>query len=294
MHMPVQTKARPKRRVTSKKASKSVKKSSKDLQQAHHQSSKTFWILFSFVFLFTGMVVMAAIMVLFYTEQVNLSHNLQRIQSTVTAQEQNQAENRLSAFKYIDTEVKGLRLAYSACPSTFTGSCDDAMLFRQSEDGSKQVIIQSLRALKQAPKTTDILQPVFESIDKKWLVLGAWTFGGKRNTKDNRVWIYNEDLGDIIYYSDKVSANAIFSPNYNLAAQAVIKDGDVTEAQVIDLTNNELRGRLKASTGNTFLGPNNVVTMYWESEDTIVVKEYKKPNIDQPTPIENGEKRLKF
>ncbi|MBU2566208.1 hypothetical protein KKG46_01465 [Patescibacteria group bacterium] len=291
--MPVKSKPRTKKAGTVKKISRTPKKIPRDYTLMHCQTTKTFWIVFSFLLLFVGMIVMSAILFLFYQEQTSLTNNFRNMQASIAAQEQQGSSERLSAFKYINTDVSGLFLAYTPCPSTFTGSCDDAMLFRQSADGTKQVIIKSLRSLKDSPNTTDILQPVFESSDHKWLVLGAWTFGGKRNTADSRVWIYNQDLGDIAYKSDMVPAGATFSVNYNLAAFAV-DDGQIDEIKVVDIQKNEVLSQIKAGVGRTFTSPQNFLTMYWEADNVLVIKEYSLPTAEQPTSIEKGERRIKF
>jgi len=188
-----------------------------------------------------------------------------------TAQEQN-------AWQFKDTGVGGLSLAYRACPATFTGACDDAMLYRQATDGSKQVVISSLRQVAGAPQTNEMLQPLLQSPDGKYIVFGAWTFGSERNPSDKRVWIYKTDANAIVSKSSGVPGGAVFSPDYAYAAYGVEDNGDIRDIMIVSFVSDKVVSGAKADDTRSFKGPDGGVHLQWNDAKTLVISEFSIPS----------------
>lgn len=258
-------------------------------------SSRLFWI--SFVFLLVGAAVIVsgyAIMLLANQQDALLrqveSLSGRKVQVTEKIQPAEQ-----EAWQFKETGVGGLMLAYRACPATFTGSCDDAMLYRLAKDGSKEVVVPSLRALSGAPLTNDLLQPLSQSEDGKWVVLGAWAFGSERNAKDRRIWVYRTDTGKVVSASANVPADAVFSPDYMYAAYAVADAGDIRDVMIVALGEDKTVSGAKADDGRTFMGLEGKAVLEWKDAKTLAVSIFAKPSGTGASSVttKTGEKIIK-
>ncbi len=143
-----------------------------------------------------------------------------------------------SKMQYRDADVSNLRLAYTPCPATFTGPCDDLMIYRLNESGSKEVLIPSVRAIVGSPLTSELLHPFAVNKDYSRIAFGAWAYGGKRNTDDKRVWIIESKSGRVLAESNLVPAEAIFSPDMLHAVYFSKDEKGVGQIMLIDISAN--------------------------------------------------------
>ena len=201
-----------------------------------------------------------------------------------------------TGWQFKETGVVSLMLAYRSCPATFTGSCDDAMLYRLAKDGSKEVVVPSLRSLSGAPLTNDLLQPLSQSADGKWIVFGAWAFGSERNAKDNRIWVYRTDTGVVTAAATSVPADAVFSPDYMYAAYAFVDVGDIRDIRVVALATDKTVSVSQADEGRTFMGADGKAELQWKDEKTLVVSVFSKPSGTGASSVatKTGEKTIKL
>jgi len=204
-------------------------------------------------------------------------------------------EAEQSAWQFKDTGVGNLSLAYHACPASFTGACDDAMLYRQAADGSKQVVIPSLRQVTGAPLTNELLQPMLQSADGKYIVFGAWAFGSERNPSDKRIWVYRTDTNEVAFKSANVPAGAVFSPDYAYAAYGVEDNGDIRDVMIVSFLSDKTVSGAKADATRSFKGPDGKVQLQWNDAKTLVVSEFSIPSGTEASSIakKTGEKTIK-
>jgi len=189
-----------------------------------------------------------------------------------------------------------LFLAYQACQPTFTGLCDDAGIYRLSQDGSKEMLIKSVRSIAGAPQTNELLQPLSASPDGKILVLGAWAFGSNRNANDKRVWLYDLNKGAVVAKSAGVPADAIFSPDYAYAAYAVTDNNDIRDVMIVSFISDKTVSGAKADEGRTFKNQNGTADLVWKDAKTLAVTVYSVPSGTEASsiPVKVGEKTIKL
>jgi len=225
------------------------------------------------------MAVIAAILSLIVTHQNQIVSYLSTFQPVSETQLSATTEQPAAAmFQIKDTAVSGLSLAYTPCPATFTGACDDAMLYKNSADGSKQVIIPSMRALKGSPLSGELLQPLSQSADGHYLVLGAWAFGSNPVETDKRIWIYDTSANDVVIQSDSVPHNAIFSPDYMYAAYPVVSNNDITDIMIVSFASGKIVSGAKPDSGASFKGPDGKAVLAWKDAKHLLVSVFTVPS----------------
>jgi len=177
-------------------------------------------------------------------------------------------------IQYRDSNVQGLQLAYTPCLATFTGPCDDLLVYRLNKNGSKEVLVPSVRVLSGAPLTNELLQPLSVNSDFSYIVFGAWAYGGKRNSSDKRIWVVETTQGKVVAQSDLVPTDAVFSADMTYAAY-YMEDEDDELIMVIDLTNNEEFLVARAKSGITYKDANSKVIINWLDAETVAVIQYE-------------------
>lgn len=201
----------------------------------------------------------------------NLNQTLSKQQIVVTAESNEEPEVR-----YSDSSVSGLRLAYTPCRPKFTGPCDDIMIYRLNADGSKEVIVPSVRNLAGAPLTNELLQPIAVNTDSSRIAFGAWAYGGKPNPGDNRAWIVDTKTGKVIYQSENVPQKAVFSPDMAYAvyySEAEDAEGSLT---LVDIAEDETKILARESGGISYKDKDGIVTINWLDQQTVAVIQYEE------------------
>ncbi|MFA6504423.1 MAG: hypothetical protein WCT54_05900 [Patescibacteria group bacterium] len=232
------------------------------------RAKSSFWTVFVFMLLFAALFIVGSTTVLLYEQQLGIVNFVDSsLGRTNTPSMQG---------SYQESAVKGLFIYYKPCPSTFTGACDDASLYRLAADGSKEVIVSSVRNILQAPVTSELLQPIEQSVGGQYIIFGAWAYGSERNPMDQRVWVYDTLTGQTIVRAN-VPKDSVFSPDYKYAANPVRKDTDVKEIQIVDMASNSVVKTVDARESYTFVGTNGYdVQMRWEDAKDLYVPEYVK------------------
>lgn len=246
-------------------------------------SNLGFWTAFFIVLLAAATAIIGYSVYLVYQEQEDLAWTLPAYRG----------DPQTESARSQQSQVPGLFLAHVKCPARFTGPCDDAMLYKLSSDGSKQVIFPSVRSLSGAPLTNELLQPVAASSDGKLLAFGAWSFDGKRSPSDLRAWVYDTETGKVVYESDKVPQDAIFSPDLKYAAYSVLYNGDIQDFNIVNLKKNQVVAGGKPNTGNTFMGPCGKSEINWTDAETLTIKLFVESMPDSPNTTEYGMKKVK-
>jgi len=246
---------------------------------------RSFWVFFAFLFLFAGVFIMGSITTLLYRQQINMAMFLNNLGVKVDQESTYQG----SQYVYQPSDVSGLYLAYQACAPSFTGACDDASLYRLAADGSKQIIVPSLRHLPGAPLTNELLQPIELSVGGQYIVFGAWAFGSSRNANDRRIWLYNSKDGSVLE-SSSVPVGAIFSPDYAYAAYASVINNDIQDLMIVNLKDDKVVSGAKAKTHRTFMGPTGKPAIRWQDAKNLFIKEYIT---DMTGTTESGEVHVK-
>lgn len=244
-----------------------------------------FWTVFAFMMVVAGMFVIGAITVLLYKQQVLIASYIDEVGYAVTDIAQQKTESVVQ-----ETKIKDVYLSYVPCEAGFTGPCDDASIYRQSGNGSKQVIFPSVRGLSSAPLTGELLQPIAQSADGKYMVFGAWSFGSERGPGDNRIWIYDVQSGNLHARAD-APVDAVYSPDFAHAAYTIFDNNDIKELRIVDLKVNRLLPGAKAGDGISFMGPNGAPSIAWKDASNVVVKEYSR---SAGGVIESGEENIKI
>ncbi len=176
-----------------------------------------------------------------------------------------------SDYQYVSSQVGGLFLAYQPCEECFTGSCDDVLVYRLTDDGSKEVIISSVRALSFAPRTTELLQPVFKDPEDRWLLLRAWAFGSSApDAKDAPVWVYDFKRGDVALQFTGIPFNAIFSPDFSYAAFM----DENKSVRVVHLRSGSVVRDILPTEGQDFLGTGTLPVLRWVDSQTLSIKDF--------------------
>lgn len=234
-----------------------------------------------FMMLFAAVFIIGTTTVLLYEQQIGIVNFVDLSLGKTSAP--------LMRGTYQETNVKGLFMYYQSCPSTFTGACDDASLYRLAADGTKEVIVSSVRNIPQAPVTSELLQPMEQSVGGQYIVFGAWAYGSDRNPTDRRVWVYDVLSGETVARAD-VSVNAVFSPDYKYAAYA---SNDYMDLVIVNLDENQAVSGAKATVDTSFLGPENKSVIVWQDTKNLIIKLYNLADASNSIPSEYGEKRVK-
>lgn len=238
---------------------------------------------------FAGLIILGGVTVLLYNQQVLIANYLNELGFKVAVVGQAKPDG----LQVQETRISGMYLGYVPCKAGYTGACDDAAVYRESEDGSKQVILPSVRGLAGAPLTGELLQPLSQSQDGKYLVMGAWSYGSERGANDRRIWIYDLQNASLYAKAD-VPLDAVFSPDYTYAAYGGFSEGDIRDLMVVNLRENRTVSGAKAGERRTFVGPENRVSIRWIDSKNLAVKEYSKPTQEAPVPVEKGEISIKL
>jgi hypothetical protein len=246
-----------------------------------------FWTVFAILLLYAGVFIIGSVDYLLYNQQNDILSDLVTLNSGFT-----QVSSQESPYQFKETPVKGLFLYYRGCKSSFTGACDDAQVYRLAADGSKQVIIPSVRALAGVPLGSELLQPIEQSPDAMYIVFGAWAYGSSRNPKDTRVWIYDTQAGRIVAQTN-VPQDAVYSPDYAHAAYGILNNGDVREIAVLNIKDGKTSTVAKAAADMTFMGPGNIEPMLvWKDAKTLFVNQYPKHGFGRPLDVENEQIKI--
>lgn len=252
---------------------------------------QNFWIIVLFSFILVIQVILVGFVVSLYQRQLLMVRAFDalsdRSQYLVSAPKDENGR----FFK--ETPIAGLYYEYLPCRPTFTGACDDASVYRLAENGSKEVVIPSLRQLTGAPLTNELLQPITQSSDKRWMVFGAWSFGSKRNVNDRRIWLFDQQVGDVVLASS-VPADAVYSPDFKYAAYASY-DGneDIRDVTILDIWTGKDVGGSKADAEVTFMGPDGKASLRWGDDKNLFITEYTRTDTENAVPVLRGEKNLK-
>ncbi|MHB8831385.1 MAG: hypothetical protein ACYC44_04715 [Patescibacteria group bacterium] len=246
---------------------------------------RSFWVFFAFLFLFAGVFIMGSITALLYRQQISMALFLNNL--GVKVDQESSASQTQNIYQASD--VSGLYLAYQACAPSFTGACDDASLYRLAADGSKQIIIPSLRRIPGAPMTNELLQPIELSVGGQYIVFGAWAFGSGRNANDRRIWLYDTKDGSVLE-SSSVPVGAVFSPDYKYAAYASFINNDMQDLMIVNLKEDKVVSGAKAKARRTFMGPTGVAAIRWQDAKNLFIKEYIT---DMTGTTESGEVHVK-
>ncbi|MFZ6015771.1 MAG: hypothetical protein ACOYUZ_05485 [Patescibacteria group bacterium] len=242
-----------------------------------------------FLLLFLSVAIISYIIYQVYNQQIKIGDLVEKL-SSGAGQPLIMYESETVEYQFSETGVAGYHLAYRPCPQTFTGACDDAMLY-EIINGSKQVIIPSLRALSGSPRTSELLQPLVKS--DKWLVLGAWSYGSRPNENDKRIWIYDFAKGDVILQTDRVPSSALFSPDYQYAAYAVKDNDDIKDLTILSMKDEDYAAGAKAGSGQTFMSSSGDVEMRWLDDKNLAINVFTLPD-DENNQLEFlNEKQIK-
>lgn len=259
-------------------------------------SVNVFWRALYTIVIGTAIVVLAYIVLIMFQHMLDLSYAVVDLNDRLApAGQSGMVVPSTQAVQYKETAVSGIWLAYTACPATFTGACDDASLYKLAKDGSKQVVVNSVRAIAGAPRTSELLQPISASPDGNLLVMGAWAFGSNRNTNDNRIWIYDLTKGQIVAKASNVPANAVFSPDYAYAAYAVTDNNDIRDVMIVSFVSDKTVSGAQADDGRTFKNQNGQAELVWKDAKTLVVTMFSIPSGTGASsiPTKTGEKIIK-
>ncbi len=180
-----------------------------------------------------------------------------------------------SKMQYRDADVSSLRLAYTPCPATFTGACDDLMIYRLNDSGTKEVLIPSTRAIAGSPLTSELLHPFAVNNDYSRMALGAWAYGSKRNTDDRRAWIIESKSGSVVAESTLVPAEAVFSPDMLFAAYYNEDEKGVGQIMLVDLSK-DTESLLTREAGDLyFKDSDGKVHINWLNNGTVAIIQYQ-------------------
>lgn len=254
-------------------------KISDEAVHVRHEHKKDHPMGMSFIvfLLFISLAIISFALYRVYNEQTRLLGVINSLTNEIGEQQvviipDDKEEN---AIQYADSEIQGLRLAYTACPPTFTGACDDLMIYSLNQNGSKEVLIPSVRSLSGAPRTNELLQPLAANSDNSRLAFGAWAYGGKRNTGDKRVWIVETATGKILLQSNSVPLDAVYSPDMTSAAYYSVDENGEERVMVIDLEADKEYLAARATNGITYKDANSKATINWLDNNKIAIIQYE-------------------
>jgi hypothetical protein len=201
-----------------------------------------------------------------------INHMSNRGSQAVAMPEQSSSERKM---QYRDADVSNLRLAYTPCPATFTGPCDDLMVYRLNESGTKEVLIPSTRAIGGAPLTSELLHPFAVNHDFSRMAFGAWAYGGKRNSDDKRVWIVESKTGRVLAESNNLLTGSVFSPNMLFAAYYLEDEKGVGQIMLANIVQESESLIAREAAGIFFKNENGSVSINWLNDKTIAVIQYE-------------------
>ncbi len=239
------------------------------------KNDKQIGMVFIIFVLFVSLSIISLVLYRVSTEQERLISVINSLSDEVSEQQMviiPEDKNEIK-IQYLESDIKGLSLAYTPCPATFTGPCDDLMIYRLNNNGSKEVLVPSVRALTGAPLTNELLQPLSVNDDYSKIAFGAWAHGGNRNAKDKRIWIVETEQGKVLAQSTIVPTTAIYSEDMTYAAY-YMEDEDDELVMVIDLAKNEEYLAARAKAGISYKNANSKVTINWLDEETLAVIQY--------------------
>jgi len=258
------------------------------------KQDKQMGMIFVIFLLFVSLAIISFALYRVYNEQTRLLSVIDSLSYEVSEQQvvvlpDGAAESNI---QYKDSEVADLRLGYKPCPATFTGPCDDLMIYRLLENGSKEVLVPSVRGLSGAPLTNELLQPLAINTDGSRIAFGAWAYGSTPNENDGRVWIVETATGKVLLQSTIVPYNAVYSPDMLNAAYFVETDDGEEHVMVIDLEKNEDYLAARATGGTTYKDGEAKVSINWLDNNTIAVIEYDIPAEEGMPPTISGEREI--
>ncbi len=279
-----------------KKTTKTTRtKPSNEVAHVYREPKKDNRMGMSFIvfLLFVSLAIVSFALYRVYNEQTRLLSVVNSLTSEVGEQQvvvipDDKDEN---AIQYADSEIQGLRLAYTACLPTFTGACDDLMIYSLNQNGSKEVLVPSVRALSGAPLTNELLQPLAANSDNSRIAFGAWAYGSKRNTSDKRVWIAETATGKILLQSNTVPSDAIYSPDMTSAAYFLVNEDGEERVMVIDLETDKEYLAARATNGITYKDANSKATINWLDSNKIAIIQYEA-DVDGGEPTIVGEREI--
>ncbi len=259
---------------------KAVKRTKSDTKPSlRQQKEKQNGLIFAVFILFICVAILSFVLYRVNSKQEqlitianNLNNTLSKQQIVVTSD----SDNMEPEVRYSESAVSGLRLAYSPCRPKFTGPCDDIMIYRLNADGSKEVIVPSVRNLAGAPLTNELLQPIAINMDSSRIAFGAWAYGGKQNTSDNRAWIVDTKTGKVIYQTENVPQEAIFSPDMAYAVYYSENEDAEGSLTLVDVVEDETKTLARASGGISYKDKDGNVTITWLDSSTVAVIQYEK------------------
>ena len=252
----------------------------------------SFWLVFSFMVLFAAVFVIGSVTALLFQQQLNILGFL-NAKGTANKVVFTPPMLQTPECQYKETQVVGVHLAYQPCKPMFTGACDDAGLYRLAADGSKQVIISSLRNLPGAPLSNELLQPIEQGVGGQFMVFGAWAFGSNRNPNDRRIWLYDMQTGSLVAKAE-VPSGAVYSPDFMYAAYAgKDENGDLRDIMIVNLKENKTVSGAKAEASMTFQGPDGKASLRWQDAKNLYIKQYTRGDMKNPVPVEDGEIHVK-
>ncbi len=226
--------------------------------------------------LFVSLIVVSLALYRVYEKQerligiINLMSN--RGAETVAVSESSSSERKM---QYRDADVSNLRLAYTPCPATFTGPCDDLMVYRLNDSGTKEVLIPSTRAIAGSPLTNELLHPFAVNNDYSRMAFGAWAYGGKRNADDKRAWIIESKSGRVLAESTLIPVDAVFSPNMLFAVYFSEDDKGIGQIMLIDISK-DTESLLTREAGDIFFkDADGKVNLNWLDDKTIAIIQYQ-------------------
>ncbi|MBD3281592.1 hypothetical protein GF391_02490 [Candidatus Uhrbacteria bacterium] len=261
---------------TTKSSKSSATKASAEAKSAP-KNSKQMGMVFIIFILFVSLIIISLALYRVSSEQERLLGVVNSLSDEVSQQQIVAIPDDSDEIKvqYKDSDVAGLRLAYTPCPPTFTGPCDNLMVYRLNNNGSKEVLVPATRNLAGAPLTSELLQPIAANKDFTRLAFGAWAYGGKRNPTDGRVWIVETADGTVIAQASNVFDGAVFSPDMSYAAYYNLSEDDEEQVMVIDINEDEEFLAAQAADGITYQDASGKVTINWLNEDTLAVIQYE-------------------
>jgi hypothetical protein len=241
------------------------------------KTDKQMGLAFITFLLFISLAVISFALYRVYNEQTRLLGVINSLSNEVSEQQVVILPDNKDKIEiqYKESEVVDLSIGYTPCPATFTGPCDDLMIYRVNDNGSKEVLIPSVRALSSAPLTTELLQPIAINTDESRIALGAWAYGGKRNNNDKRVWIVDIASGKVTYQSSIVPKDAIYSPNMAYATYYVEDEAGEEKVMVINIEDDEKYLAARASNGITYKDANSKATINWLDDSTLAIVQYE-------------------
>ncbi|MDF1497031.1 MAG: hypothetical protein P1P90_03140 [Patescibacteria group bacterium] len=270
-------------------------KSDQDTAHTSHSPRKDKQMGMSFIIflLFLSLAIVSFALYRVYSEQTRLLGVINKLSNEVSMQQTIVVPEDSNETKilYSDSGVQDLRLGYTSCPNTFTGPCDDLMIYRLDQNGSKEVLVPSVRKLEGAPLTTELLQPLAINKDGSRIAFGAWAYGSERNANDKRIWIMETSSGKLIAQSNLVPTESVYSPNMSYAAYYNVTEDGEEQIMVVDLLAEKEFLAARATGGIMYKDANSKATINWLNDNTIAIIQYEMAE-DGSGPTIVGEREI--